>query len=262
MSTSSSESNLNSSVIGEEKKQEEKIFATIPEALEEIRNGGIVIVMDDEDRENEGDLIMAAEKATPEKMAFFVNYTTGILCAPMPAARATELQLPLMVNNSTDPNKTAYTISCDSASAGTGVSAADRCLTFNQLADYKFKASAFRRPGHIFPLIAKPGGVWERRGHTEASLDLCRLAGVSPVGVIGELVNKDGSMKRLPDCINFAKKYNLKIITIEALLNASCLFVLMVRNWVCLDSCASTLTLTDVITLPWNVVMLLLMSLF
>lgn len=196
----------------------EKLFATIPEALEEIRNGRIVIVMDDEDRENEGDLIMAADKATPEQIAFFVNYTTGILCAPMPAARATELQLPIMVSNSTDPNKTAYTVSTDAVETGTGVSAADRSLTFKQLADYNYKASAFRRPGHIFPLIAKPGGVWERRGHTEAAVDLCRLAGVSPVGVIGELVNKDGSMKRLPDCAVFAKKYNLKIITIEQLL--------------------------------------------
>lgn len=209
MSTDSSQTTI---------KQEASLWATIPQALEEIKNGGIVIVMDDEDRENEGDLIMAADKATPEKIAFFVNYTTGILCAPMPASRAAELQLPLMVNESTDPNKTAYTISTDALDAGTGVSAADRCMTFNYLANPSFKAKAFRRPGHIFPLIAKPNGVWERRGHTEAATDLCKLAGVSPVGVIGELVNKDGSMKRLPDCVIFAKKYNLKIINIEQIL--------------------------------------------
>lgn len=193
-------------------------FATIEAALEDMKNGGIVIVMDDEDRENEGDLIMAAEHATAEKLAFFVNYTTGILCAPLTAARATELQLPIMVNNSTDPNRTAYTISTDSVDSGTGVSAADRALTFKQLADSKYKASQFRKPGHVFPLIAKPGGVWERRGHTEAAVDLCRLAGCESVGIIGELVNKDGSMKRLNDCITFGQKYNLKIITIEQLL--------------------------------------------
>jgi 3,4-dihydroxy 2-butanone 4-phosphate synthase/GTP cyclohydrolase II len=193
-------------------------FSTIAEALEDIKKGGVVIVMDDEDRENEGDLIMAAEFASPETIAFFVNFTTGILCAPLTAARATELKLSIMVNSNTDPNGTAFTVSTDSIEAGTGVSAKDRALTFNQLANTEFKASNFRRPGHVFPLIAKPGGVWERRGHTEAAVDLCKLAGLSPVGVIGELVNKDGSMKRLGDCIPFAEKYQLKIITIEQLL--------------------------------------------
>jgi 3,4-dihydroxy 2-butanone 4-phosphate synthase/GTP cyclohydrolase II len=193
-------------------------FASIAEALEDIKKGGVVIVMDDEDRENEGDLIMAAEFATAEKMAFFVNYTTGILCAPLTAARASALQLPVMTRSNTDPNGTAFTVSTDALSAGTGVSAADRTLTFRALADPTQNASHFRRPGHIFPLIAKPGGVRERRGHTEASVDLCRLAGLQPVGVIGELVNKDGSMKRLGDCIPFAAKHGLKIITIEQLL--------------------------------------------
>jgi len=194
------------------------VFSSIEEALEEIRSGGMVIVMDDEDRENEGDLIMAAEFATPNQTAFMVNYTTGILCVPLTAARATELQLSVMVSDNTDPNGTAFTVTTDALSAGTGVSAADRCITFKQLADSNFKASHFRRPGHVFPLIAKPGGVRERRGHTEAAVDLCKLAGLAPVGIIGELVNKDGSMKRLADCITFSQKYNLKIVTIEQLL--------------------------------------------
>lgn len=193
-------------------------FSSIEDALADIKRGGIVIVMDDEDRENEGDLIMAAEFATADKMAFFVNYTTGILCAPLTAQRATELQLPVMVRSNTDPNGTAFTISTDALAAGTGVSASDRALTFNQLSNPEFKASHFRRPGHIFPLIARPGGVAERRGHTEAAVDLCRLAGLQPVGVIGEMVNVDGTMKRLGDCIPFAQEHGLKIITIEQLL--------------------------------------------
>ncbi|CAF4341485.1 unnamed protein product, partial [Rotaria sordida] len=144
-------------------------FASIPEAVEDIRNGNYVIVMDDESRENEGDLIMAAELATPEKVAFFVNYTTGILCAPMSSTRANELQLPIMVHAGTDPNQTAYTITIDSKDTSTGVSVSDRTITFNQLADPTKKASSFRRPGHVFPLIARPGGVFERNGHTEAA---------------------------------------------------------------------------------------------
>jgi len=194
------------------------MFSTIPEAIADIRNGQFVIVMDDESRENEGDLIMAAEFADEKKLAFCVNYTTGILCAPMLAARAAELKLPIMVQNSTDPNQTAFTVSTDHISTSTGVSAADRAATFVKLADPSQKAEHFRRPGHIFPLIARPKGVLERRGHTEAAVDLCRLAGVQPIGLIGELVNKDGSMKRLHDCVAFAQKYALKIITIEQLI--------------------------------------------
>ncbi|CAF1268701.1 unnamed protein product [Rotaria sordida] len=190
-------------------------FASIPEAVEDIRNGKYVIVMDDESRENEGDLIMAAKFATPEKVAFFVNYTTGILCAPMSLTRANELQLPIMVHAGTDPNQTAYTITTDSKDTSTGVSASDRTITFNQLADPAKKASSFRRPGHVFPLIARPDGVLERNGHTEAAVDLCKLAGVFPVGIIGEIVNKDGTMKRLKDCAVFGEKYGIKLITIE-----------------------------------------------
>lgn len=193
------------------------VFAPIPEALEAFKRGEPLIVMDDESRENEGDLISAAELTTPELMAFFVNETTGIICAPMLKDRAYELELPLMVVDSTDPNKTAYTITCDAYGTSTGVGASDRTLTVKTLADATKKAGTIRRPGHILPLIARTNGVLERRGHTEAAVDLCRLAGVSPVGVIGELVNKDGSMQRLDDCARFAAKYGLKLITIEAL---------------------------------------------
>jgi 3,4-dihydroxy 2-butanone 4-phosphate synthase/GTP cyclohydrolase II len=195
-------------------------FTPIPEALKYFSEGGILIVMDDEDRENEGDLIMAAEHATAAKVAFIVKHTTGYLCAPMPAERAAELNFDLMVKDSTDPNKTAYTVSCDSVDTSTGVSGHDRATTFKQLADPTKKANSFRRPGHVLPLIAKPNGVWERRGHTEATVDLCKLSGVQPVGIIGELVNddEDGTMMRLPDCIKFAEEHNLKLITIEQLL--------------------------------------------
>lgn len=194
-------------------------LATVDEALEELRQGKPIIVMDDEDRENEGDLIMAAEKATAETIAFFVRHTTGIICAPMSAKRASELQLRPMVYQNQDAKQTAFTITVDVIGSGTGVSGADRAMTLKALADPNITASQFTRPGHIFPLVARPNGVLERRGHTEASYDLCRLAGLQPVGVIGEIVNDDalGTMKRLPGCCEFAKSHNLKIITIEQL---------------------------------------------
>mgnify|MGYP001076449444 CR=1 FL=1 len=197
------------------------VFSSIPEALEDIRQGKCVIVMDDENRENEGDLIGAAQYATPEMIAFIRKHSTGYLCAPMTAGRAAELNLPLMVADSSDPNKTAYTWTVDSIENSTGVSGYDRATTFRHLADPTKKAEAFRRPGHTCPLIAKPGGVLERQGHTEASVDLCRLAGVEPVGIICELVVKDDDtcpMMRLPECISFAQKYKLKLITIEQLI--------------------------------------------
>jgi len=190
-------------------------FDSVEHAVEVIKNRGMVIVMDDESRENEGDLIMAAEDVTPKQCAFIIRHTTGILCAPMPQNRAEELKLPRMVKKNQDPNGTAFTVTCDSIRTTTGVSAADRTLTFRELANPKHKADSFSRPGHIFPLIAKEKGVLERRGHTEASVDLCKLAGKYPVGVIGELTNDDGTMKRLYDCADFAEKYNIPLITVD-----------------------------------------------
>lgn len=168
-------------------------FSTIEEAVEAFKKGQFVIVMDDEDRENEGDLILAAELITPEKVALALRHTSGILCAPMTYARANELRLPIMVTENTDPNKTAFTISCDAIETSTGVSALDRYSTFTALADPKRGSEDFRRPGHVFPLIAKPDGVLQRRGHTEAAVDLCKLAELTPVGFIGEMMKQDGT---------------------------------------------------------------------
>jgi|EP00670_Eutreptiella_braarudii_P005717 3,4-dihydroxy 2-butanone 4-phosphate synthase/GTP cyclohydrolase II len=194
-------------------------FTPIPEALKHYAAGGVVIVMDDEDRENEGDLIIAAEHATPENIAFILRYTTGILCAPMLPDRAEQLALPSMVANNEDAKCTAFTVSCDyKYDISTGVSAADRALTFKKLADPEVTAEHFTRPGHVFPLCAKPNGIVERRGHTEAGVDLCRLSGLQPVAVIGELMDHaDGTMMRLPACATFAKEHGLPLITIEAM---------------------------------------------
>lgn len=192
-------------------------FATVPEAIAAMKAGKFVVVMDDEGRENEGDLIMAAEDITPEQMALIVRYTTGIICAPMTKARAEELKLPRMVERNQDVNCTAFTVTCDHVDTSTGVSAKDRCITMHALANYSVKADKFNRPGHIFPLIARDGGVLERRGHTEAGVDLCKLAGKSPVAVIGELVRDDGEMMRLDDCYEFASKYDFPLVTVDAL---------------------------------------------
>lgn len=192
-------------------------FATVPEAIAAVKAGKFVVVMDDEGRENEGDLIMAAEDITPEQMALIVRYTTGIICAPMTKARAEELNLPRMVQRNEDVNGTAFTVTCDHVDTTTGVSAKDRCTTMHGLANYSQKADKFNRPGHIFPLIARDGGVLERRGHTEAGVDLCKLAGKSPVAVIGELVKDDGEMMRLDNCYEFAAKYDFPLVTVDAL---------------------------------------------
>merc|ERR1711924_172891 len=174
---------------------------------------------DDEGRENEGDLIMAASKCTAPQVAFFVRHTTGILCAPMTRARAEELELPPMVSRNKAPKGTAFTVTCDAVDTTTGVSARDRMITMHALADKKQGAAAITRPGHLFPLVAKDGGVLERDGHTEAGVDLCRLAlpDDEPVALIAELTNDDGTMKRLPDCAAFAKEHSLPLITVEAL---------------------------------------------
>lgn len=189
----------------------------IPEALDRLRRGEPLVVLDDEDRENEGDLILAAQHATPASVGLMVRYTSGYLCAPMTQERALSLDLPLMVPDSEDPLRTAYTISCDArAVEATGISATDRALTARTLASGE--AADLIRPGHILPLIAKAGGVRERPGHTEASVDLMMLAGLEPVGVIGEVVHDDGSLMRAPDLQQFAAEHSLGIITIEQLI--------------------------------------------
>ncbi|XP_074275584.1 bifunctional riboflavin biosynthesis protein RIBA 1, chloroplastic [Silene latifolia] len=196
-------------------------FASIPEAIEDIRQGKIVIVVDDEDRENEGDLIMAAELATPEAMAFFVKHGTGIVCVSMKGEDLERLQLPLMVSSKDNEDKlcTAFTVTVDAKhGTTTGVSANDRAITVRALASGESKPDDFNRPGHIFPLKYREGGVLKRAGHTEASVDLAMLAGLNPVGVICEIVDDDGSMARLPRLREFAKQENIKIISIADLI--------------------------------------------
>ncbi|CAG8486741.1 10775_t:CDS:2 [Paraglomus occultum] len=194
-------------------------FDSIEDALKDFADGKFVLVVDNEDRENEGDLIIAAEKVTTEKMAFMVRYTSGLICVPSTGDRLDQLKLPLMVSNNSDRMKTAYTISVDYAhNTTTGISAHDRALTARSLADPMITdPEAFNRPGHIFPLRYTEGGVLRRIGHTEASVDLCKLAGLQPVGVICELVKDDGSMARRDDCRAFADEHGLKLITIADL---------------------------------------------
>ncbi|MBW3658318.1 MAG: 3,4-dihydroxy-2-butanone-4-phosphate synthase, partial [Actinobacteria bacterium] len=193
-------------------------FASIDDAVAVIRDGGIVIVVDDEDRENEGDLVMAAEAASPETMAFFVNHTSGVICVPMLGEDLDRLDIPMMVRDNQDPKGTAYTVSVDAVEGtSTGISAADRARTCQVLADPAATDADVHRPGHVFPLRYHPGGVLRRPGHTEASVDLARLAGLRPAGVIAEVVNRDGTMSRLPDLRRFAEEHDLLIVTIADL---------------------------------------------
>ncbi|MHA6967980.1 3,4-dihydroxy-2-butanone-4-phosphate synthase [Glutamicibacter bergerei] len=195
-----------------------KELDSIPTALAALAAGGAVVVVDDEDRENEGDIIFAAQFATPELMGFTIRYTSGVICVPLDAARADQLGLAPMVGINQDSKGTAFTVSCDAASGiSTGISAADRALTSRLLADPDTVAAQLSRPGHIFPLRAAANGVLERRGHTEAAVDLCRGAGLAPVGVIGEIVNDDGSMMRLDELRVFAAEHQLPLISIEDL---------------------------------------------
>ncbi|MGZ6545706.1 MAG: bifunctional 3,4-dihydroxy-2-butanone-4-phosphate synthase/GTP cyclohydrolase II [Actinomycetota bacterium] len=195
------------------------VFASIPEAVDEIRAGRLVIVVDDADRENEGDLIMAAEKVTPEAIAFIVRHSSGVICVPVVGERLDELQIPLMVSTNTDHQRTAFTISVDACEGvTTGISAADRASTIRTIIDPATKPEDLSRPGHIFPLRYREGGVLKRAGHTEASVDLARLAGLFPAGVLCETVNDDGSMARLPDLVRFAATHGLKIISIADLI--------------------------------------------
>jgi 3,4-dihydroxy 2-butanone 4-phosphate synthase / GTP cyclohydrolase II len=192
---------------------------SIEEALEDIRQGKIVIVVDDEDRENEGDFVAAAEMATPEMINFMATHGRGLICTPILEKRADELNLEMMVGKNTDPNQTQFTVSIDLIGHGctTGISASDRAKTVQALVNEDTKPEDLGRPGHIFPLKAKNGGVLRRTGHTEASVDLARLAGLKPAGVIVEIMNEDGTMARLPQLIEIAKKHNLKLISIEDL---------------------------------------------
>ncbi len=186
---------------------------SVEEALEAIRAGEMVVVVDDDDRENEGDLIAAASRITPEQMAFMIRHTSGIICAPMPQEEARRLNLEPMVATNDAPLSTAFTVSVDyRVGLTTGISAAERCATVHALANPNAAASDFVRPGHVFPLVARPGGVLIRSGHTEAAVDLCRLAGETPVGVIYELVNDDGTVKRGEEVRAFAREHGLKII--------------------------------------------------
>lgn len=192
---------------------------TIEEAIDAIRQGKIIIVVDDEDRENEGDFLAAAEKVTPEMINFMATHGRGLICAPLTESRCKELGLHVMVNNNTDPMETAFTVSVDLKGNGvtTGISATDRAKTILALADLDTKPHDLARPGHIFPLIAKQGGVLRRTGHTEAAIDFARLAGFNSAGVIVEIMNEDGTMARLPELLKVAKKFDLKIVSIEAL---------------------------------------------
>lgn len=193
-------------------------FATIDAAVEVIRAGGMVIVVDDEDRENEGDLVLAADAVTPESMAFLINHTSGVVCVPMMGEDLDRLELPLMVVRNEDPKGTAYTVSVDAAEGvSTGISAADRARTCRLLADPGSTADDLNRPGHVFPLRYQPGGVLRRPGHTEAAVDLARLAGRHPAGVIAEVVNLDGSMARVPQLQAFAAEHDLLLVTIADL---------------------------------------------
>ena len=195
-------------------------FNTIEEALEDIRNGKMVIVVDDPDRENEGDLVIAAEKVNSDIINFMAKEGRGLICLTLLPERLEELDIPLMTNQNTDPKGTAFCLSIDAHpkyGVTTGISAYDRAVTIKLAVSPDAKPQDFVRPGHVFPLMAKPGGVLERTGHTEASIDLAKLAGLYPAGVICEIMKEDGTMARLPDLVEFAKKHNLKIITISDL---------------------------------------------
>src|SRR4051794_18453521 len=202
-----------------ERSEHADAFATIPEAVAAISRGEIVVVVDDEDRENEGDLIMAAEAATPENIAFFVRHTSGVICAPLTGERLDELDIPLMVHDNTEAQRTAFTYTVDYRhGTSTGISAADRSATIQALIDPATRPADLARPGHIFPLRYADGGVLKRAGHTEAAVDLSRMAGMYPAGVLCEIVNDDGTMARVPDLIEFCKEHSLLLISIAELI--------------------------------------------
>ena len=193
-------------------------FAAIDDVIAAIARGDMVVLVDDEDRENEGDLIMAAEHVTAEKLAFIIRHTSGVVVAPLTGERCDDLRLPMMVDHNTESHRTAFTVSVDLLEGtSTGISAADRALTIRALADGTVGYQAFARPGHVFPLRAREGGVLKRAGHTEAAVDLARMAGCEPAGVICEIQNDDGTMARLPQLIEFCREHNLLLSSIAAL---------------------------------------------
>ena len=194
-------------------------IGTIEEALEHLRLGRPIIVVDDEARENEGDLVLSAQLATPEWVGFTIRHSSGYLCAPMPADKAVALNLPPMVADNEDPRKTAYTVSVDAATGiTTGISASDRTRTLRVLADPGSTPASLIRPGHIVPLKAAPGGVKERAGHTEAAVELMQLAGLEPVAVIGEVVGDDGELLRLPQLLEMGERERIPVVTIAQLI--------------------------------------------
>lgn len=193
-------------------------FSTVDEAIAAIKNGEMIVVSDDEDRENEGDIIVSAELATVEQVNFIIKEARGLMCAPMSPERAEALGLNIMIQNPNEKWGTAFTVSVDYKETSTGISAHDRALTLKKLADTGTTTDDFEKPGHIFPLKARPGGVLQRTGHTEAAVDLMKLAGLYPVAAICEILNDDGSMARLPQLMEFSKKHNLKIISVADLI--------------------------------------------
>ena len=193
-------------------------FARVEDAIEDIRQGKMLVVVDDEDRENEGDLIIAADKVTPEAVNFMATYAKGLICTPMEGDRLDALDIAPMVTNNTDNHETAFTVSVDAVTTDTGISAFERCQTVRLLIDPSAKPSSFRRPGHVFPLRAVPGGVLRRAGHTETTVDLAKLAGLYPAGLCCEIMADDGHMMRTPQLLEFAEAHKLKIITVQALI--------------------------------------------
>ena len=193
-------------------------FANVEEAIEDIRQGKMLVVVDDEDRENEGDLIIAADKVTPEAVNFMATYAKGLICTPMEGDRLDALDITPMVANNTDNHETAFTVSVDAVTTDTGISAFERCQTVQLLIDPAAKPSSFRRPGHVFPLRAVPGGVLRRAGHTETTVDLAKLAGLYPAGLCCEIMADDGHMMRTPQLLEFAETHGLKIITVQGLI--------------------------------------------
>ncbi|MDA8097862.1 MAG: bifunctional 3,4-dihydroxy-2-butanone-4-phosphate synthase/GTP cyclohydrolase II [Desulforudis sp.] len=205
-------------------------FSTIEEAIEDFRQGKMLVVVDDEDRENEGDLVMAAEKVTPEAINFMTKYGRGLVCMPISGELAEQLDLNPMVVNNTDPHSTAFTVSVDAQGTTTGISAYERALTVKKIIDPRTRANDLRRPGHIFPLRAKDGGVLRRAGHTEAAIDLARLAGLYPAGVICEIMKEDGTMARVPELLEFVETHGLRIITIADLIRYRRRYERLVRH--------------------------------
>ncbi|MGG3453401.1 bifunctional 3,4-dihydroxy-2-butanone-4-phosphate synthase/GTP cyclohydrolase II [Paenibacillus rhizolycopersici] len=195
------------------------VLDRVEEAIYELMRGKVIIVVDDEDRENEGDFVALAEKATPEVINFMITQGRGLVCLPITAERAEELDLQPMVAQNTDNHGTAFTVSIDHKDTTTGISAYERSLTVKAIMDPNAKAADFRRPGHMFPLIAKKGGVLRRAGHTEAAVDLARMCGAYPAGVICEVIKEDGTMARLPDLVEIAKTYDLKLISVKDLIH-------------------------------------------